>query len=68
MLLGHPVTTNDASVVALEGLQGHLLRGLELVSLELLHFTGKHGLGRLGGVDTVRLDGNDKVAAILQEV
>lgn len=34
---GHHVTTKDAGVVAVKaGLQSHLLRGLGLVSLELL--------------------------------
>jgi hypothetical protein len=42
-------------MVTLEGLQGHLLRGLELVGLELLHFASKHSLSGHGRVNTVRL-------------
>jgi hypothetical protein len=35
-------------MVTLKGLQGHLLGRLELVSLELLHFSSKHSLSRHG--------------------
>ena len=55
LLLGHPVAADDAGVVALEGLQGHLLRRLELLQPELLHLAGKHSLRRLRAVDAVRL-------------
>ena len=48
LLFGHPITTNDAGVFVLKRLQDHLLRGLELVGLELLHFAGKHTLGGHG--------------------
>lgn len=55
LLLGHPVAADDAGVVALEGLQGHLLRRLQLLRLQLLHLAGKHSLRRLHAVDAVRL-------------
>ena len=55
-------------VVPLVWLQGHLLLGLHLLCLHLLHLPGKHGL-RLGcGVNTVGLYGDDKMASILEEV
>lgn len=54
LLLGHSVA-DDAGVVALEGLEGHLLRRLELLRLQLLHFAGKHRLRRHRAVDAVSL-------------
>jgi hypothetical protein len=35
---------------------------------KLTHLLGEHGLGCRGGVDTVGLDGDDEVAAHLEEV
>ena len=55
LLLGHPVATHNTGMVTLVGLQGHLLGSLELIRLELLHFSSKHGLSGQGGVNTIRL-------------
>ena len=55
-------------MVSLVGLQGELLRGLELLLLQLLDLPGEHSLGGDGGVDAGRLDGDDEVAARLKEV
>lgn len=46
----------------------HLLLGFELLLLQLLDLARKHGLGRRRGVDARRLDGDHKVAAVLEEV
>ena len=66
LLLGHPVAADDAGVVALEGLQGHLLRRLELLQLQLLHLAGKHCLRRLRAVDAVRLGLKKKITVIIR--
>ncbi len=50
------------------GTPAHLLLGFELLLLQLLDLARKHGLGGRGGVDARRLDGDDKVAAVLEEV
>lgn len=55
-------------MVALVGLEGELLLGLDALLLELLDLAGKDGRGVDGGVDAVGLDGDDNVAAGLEEV
>lgn len=62
-----PVDTHDDRVVTLVRLEGELLLGLELLALELGDLLGEHN-GRLDGrVDTVGLDRDDKMAAVLEE-
>jgi len=69
LLLGRrSVNPNNYSVVSLVRLQCHLFLWLHLLRLHLLHFAGKHGLGLRGRVNTVRLDGDDEMAAILEEI
>ena len=68
LLFTDAVGSADDGVVTLVGLQGELLRGLELLLLQLLDLPGKHSLGGDGGVDAGRLDGDDEVAAGLEEV
>ena len=69
LLLGRwPVDADDDSMVALVGLEGHLLLRLHFFGLHLLDLSGKDDLGLGGRVDAVGLDGDDEVAAVLQEV
>jgi hypothetical protein len=46
----------------------NLFNGLEVVFAEFVHFAGEHSLWLGGAVNAVRLDGNDRVAACLQEL
>eukprot|EP00343_Euplotes_focardii_P007106 CAMPEP_0205822690 /NCGR_PEP_ID=MMETSP0206-20130828/13622_1 /ASSEMBLY_ACC=CAM_ASM_000279 /TAXON_ID=36767 /ORGANISM="Euplotes focardii, Strain TN1" /LENGTH=268 /DNA_ID=CAMNT_0053119185 /DNA_START=18 /DNA_END=821 /DNA_ORIENTATION=+ len=68
LFLSGAVAADDDGVVALVGLEGDLLGGLEAVCLELLDLARKDGLGLCGGVDAVGLDRDDEVAAVLEEV
>mmetsp|Transcript_7365 Transcript_7365/g.18902 ORF Transcript_7365/g.18902 Transcript_7365/m.18902 type:complete len:299 (-) Transcript_7365:103-999(-) len=69
LLLGrHPVASDDDGVVPLVRLERELLGRPEVLLLQLLHFPGKDGLGRDGGVDAVGLDGDDESALVLEEV
>ena len=62
------VDADDDRVVPLVGLEGHLLLRLHLFCLHLLDLSGEDDLGLGGRVDAVGLDGDDEVAAVLQEV
>ena len=55
-------------MVTLVRLQRQLLQRLELLLLQLLHLRRKHSLRRGRRVDARRLDRNDAVASVLQEV
>jgi hypothetical protein len=55
-------------VITLVRFQGKLFPRLDHLSLELLHFLSKDGLGRCRRVDTAGLDGDDDVSLVLQEV
>jgi hypothetical protein len=66
--LRRTVAADHAGMVSLERLQGHLLSGLELLLLQLLHLSSEHSLGRHSRVDTVRLDGDHEMPSVLQEV
>eukprot|EP00955_Chlamydomonas_euryale_P004875 52082-Chlamydomonas_euryale.AAC.9 len=69
LLLGRrPEHAHNHGMVALVRLQSDLLLGLELQLLQLLHLAREDRLGRGGRVNAARLDGDDKVAAVLQEV
>lgn len=54
-------------MVTLEGLEGQLLLGLDLLLTHLLDLTSKDNVGRGRTVDTVGLDGDNGTTAILQE-
>ena len=69
LLLGRcSVDADDDRVIPLVGLEGHLLLRLHLFCLHLLDLSGEDDLGLGGRVDAVGLDGDDEVAAVLQEV
>jgi len=68
VLAGDTVLADDDGVVALVGLEGDLLAGLELVVFQLLDLTGEDGLWGSGRVDAVGLDGDHKVSTVLQKV
>ena len=55
-------------MVTLVRLQRQLLQRLKLLLLQLLHLRRKHSLRRGRRVDARRLDRNDAVASVLQEV
>ena len=55
-------------MITLVRLQGQLLPWLHHLSLKLLNFLGEHSLGGRGRVDTARLDRDDDVTLVLQEV
>lgn len=59
---------DDDGVVAFVGLEGDLFAGFELVLFQLLDLAGKDGLWGGGRVDAVGLDGDHKVAAVLEKV
>ena len=61
------VNTNDHRMVALEGLEGQLLLGLDAHLPQLGDFLCEDGFGRGGRVDTVGLDGDDDAATDLEE-
>jgi len=54
-------------VITLEGLEGQLLLGLNLLLAHLLDLTSEHNVGSSRAVDTVGLDGDNGTTAILQE-
>ena len=54
-------------MVPLVGLEGQLLHGLELLSLQLLHLLGEDVLGRRSRINAIGLDGDDGVALVLEE-
>lgn len=62
------VDTHDDGVVPLVGLERDLLHGLEVLLPELLHLLGEDSLGGGRGIDTVGLDGDDEVTAVLEEL
>lgn len=67
LLLTRTIDTGDDGVIALVGLKWELLDGLELLLLELLANSEENGGGSDGGVDARCLDGNEEVAAVLEE-
>ena len=68
LLGGRPIDADDDGVVSLVRLEGDLLLRLHLLGLHLLDLAGEDDLGLGGRVDAVGLDGDDEVAAVLQEV
>eukprot|EP01084_Bolivina_argentea_P263904 446861_1 len=54
-------------MVTLEGLQGGLLEGLELVLAHLVNLVGEDDGGVQSGVNAVSLDGDDVVTHVLEE-
>ena len=54
-------------MITLEGLQGQLLFGLDLLLAHLLDLTGEDDLGGSRGVDTAGLDRDQDTTTILQE-
>jgi len=68
LLWGRTVDSNDDGVVSLVGFECDLFLWLHLLRLHLLDLAGEDCLGLGCGVDTVGLDGDDEVAAVLQEV
>lgn len=54
-------------MITLEGLQGQLLLGLDLLVTHLLDLTGENDVGRGCAVDTAGLDGDGDTTLLLQE-
>ena len=67
VLGGWPIHTCDDNVIALIGLQSHLIDGTELLLSEDLDFVGVDDLWGDGRVDTGSLDSDDEVTAVLDE-
>jgi hypothetical protein len=62
------VTQKQRTVITLVRFQSELFPRLDHLSLKLLYFLSKHGLGRCSRVDTAGLDGDDDVSLVLQKV
>jgi hypothetical protein len=68
LLWGRAVDSDNNGVVSLVGFECDLLLRLHLLRLHFLDLAGKNSLGFGCRVDTIGLDGDDEMAAVLQEV
>lgn len=55
-------------MISFVGLECYLFLGFEFVGLEFLNLGSEYGFGLSGRIDARRLDGNDKVSAVLEEI
>ena len=68
LLLARPVLSDQNAMIPLVRLQRQLLQRLEILALKLAHLPPEHRLRRGRRIDAARLDCDDRVPPVLQEV